>query len=645
MNVEYAKELQLQLYCKRQWGLGPKWMTATGGVEEFEDLRDEIARLLAPHIKRHNFQRVPSAWHASLLLRQIQDITTQTGSPAWVYRGQSNSKWSIQPSLFRDGVDQDAEIERLYLFENLMGHMSFNCTSIFYGPMGSPDQLNLRVGKNAYRASAQHYGLKTPLVDLTTDPDVAIFFALNGPTAQDGLSTVYCRPIGPEMEIILPPPMVQRLYVQSGLFAGRETSFEKGFAVQFPKSGSESFQVLREGGKPVDLVPQETWLDPVVDMVERMFAKEIPSDSREDFVDAGRQLMSSYDAFYENPIAYWMRYVEHFEDFGHDLFLTPVDGLKGVNLDYEILDSVIRSNIEVSASIAQLYRWMMREHGDHLEPMARQWQENFAVRLDQIVGESGYAHDSELRSFMKRYGLQPSPAEKPTKPTRPRTDPSVDAIEKPSGIAKGPSEPASDWLRALQSYRQTRDESIIRIQFVYSLDLTFALPKASQEIREAVEQQWHGLHNRVMNRIIKPGYADGIPEPWLANLCKHLLKAVQHECLLKVEGGGEPKLNPASFAATLWDMEPSTVTSVVFESNRPPTTMLSVIPLSVFRKISGVGRTDLGDLSNNPLLCLEEDERWEIWTTHVLPVAEVCLQSSERLILHPGRVARCRDSS
>jgi hypothetical protein len=98
----------------------------------------------------------------------------------WFYRGHSNKNFQLVPSLFRLGRTESFstwdEVET-YLME------CFKCEATPH--LVSPPQNDLE-----WLALAQHYGLPTRLLDWTTNPLVALYFAVEDNSAND--ADVWC---------------------------------------------------------------------------------------------------------------------------------------------------------------------------------------------------------------------------------------------------------------------------------------------------------------------------------------------------------------------------------------------------------------------------------------------------------------------
>lgn len=92
----------------------------------------------------------------------------------FVFRGQGDKNWNIQASLFRDVNIARSEHELLEGYLNKFPEYS------------SQSMINTF-------ADMQHYGIPTRLVDWTTNPLIALFFACNSQPEKDGRVFFYPR--------------------------------------------------------------------------------------------------------------------------------------------------------------------------------------------------------------------------------------------------------------------------------------------------------------------------------------------------------------------------------------------------------------------------------------------------------------------
>jgi hypothetical protein len=126
-------------------------------VKSLTEYVDKLEQLLAGSKARHNLAVPCQNW----------------------YRGISNSKYALQPSLFR--VKKPTELEYLKLEAKMM--QDFERHAILRGtaePNGEDNRS--RILKLFHM---QHYGVPTRLLDWSTNPFIAMYFALSTGTPED----------------------------------------------------------------------------------------------------------------------------------------------------------------------------------------------------------------------------------------------------------------------------------------------------------------------------------------------------------------------------------------------------------------------------------------------------------------------------
>lgn len=101
---------------------------------------------------------------------------------SWVFRGQADSSWDVLPKAGRpeyciENTIHEPAVDDLTLFRHWRSQAIAYCSTL---PENDLECL----------AIAQHYGLATRLLDWSTNPLVALYFACDSHTTSDG--AVYC---------------------------------------------------------------------------------------------------------------------------------------------------------------------------------------------------------------------------------------------------------------------------------------------------------------------------------------------------------------------------------------------------------------------------------------------------------------------
>ena len=122
-----------------------------------------------------------------------------------LFRGQTNFMWPLLPKIAR-GKESETKVALLDYERNLIETAKYKLPSVFRAELEPLDLLAL----------LQHYGIATRLMDVTSNPLVALFFACSGNIDTDGEVIVFEKCI----EHIAPYP-IQNAIADSYRFVGK----------------------------------------------------------------------------------------------------------------------------------------------------------------------------------------------------------------------------------------------------------------------------------------------------------------------------------------------------------------------------------------------------------------------------------------
>jgi hypothetical protein len=251
-------------------------------VDDLASLRKEIDEVWdqVKKLDEKTFE-VDTPWHAAVVLidlmasaasaepldetsAHVKDLSQLKSVPAmqYVFRGEGNYTYALCPSYFRPYNDgRHPELSRaINNFAAMLKYASDHC---FANDTG---RQNFDIG--LFVGAAQHYAGNTHLMDWTTDPCIAVGFAADY-APKDPFSVVYALPtfraVQHNAKFYLPPPFVERLYLQRGLFIEtpeREDDHalqESCISIRFRED--REFKVIRNGHEIQDLMKPFAALD------------------------------------------------------------------------------------------------------------------------------------------------------------------------------------------------------------------------------------------------------------------------------------------------------------------------------------------------------------------------------------------------
>jgi len=410
-EIFLARWVYEQIACIRDQSFGPALRMPPYCFEIYDYLLPALEKFVGPPRQEVlGVYEVPSPWHAVLILESLQHNLCMRNQRA-VFRGQENSEWKICSSISRKNVNIQLEKFKAKLFCDILSEMSFNLTTVI-----SPDsgRFDLCVPQSGYLAAAQHYGIKTELVDFTSDPAVAVFFASCGtPPTQKSSVFVFSLENAVESgcDIIIPPPFVERLHTQRGFFlrhSDASTPWEGSkhvlCEIRFPCSYDfRPFSVVRDGRR-IDLLKSSLPIEAITSIVNETVAsspiESIPQSQYEQIVfRASQALKSKFADFYQDPELWWYKYLTSFEDMLYWTAYFPGEHFPAKNslaINREILNNIVRSNPELVRSISQLYRRGLKIGGSLFHAEMKPFIEEVVSLLENLMTENSVPHNPSL---------------------------------------------------------------------------------------------------------------------------------------------------------------------------------------------------------------------------------------------------------
>jgi hypothetical protein len=349
--------------------LGPRLISRTPEehlkLKTLSDTHRELFNTAIGEIEMVNARtsRAPSAYHALLLLSSLEELAiSKTVNSRPIFRGQPNLYDPI-PSYFRSDTDRQVSEQSANMFAALIDRLrNANGNS---GP-----------ARQSYVAIAQHYGIRTRLLDFTPDPAVAVYFA-----AKDALpvghteAVVYYLPLNNVWDaggrFYLVPAFAERVYLQRGIFVEVPETEVRSFRqrcreVRIPHD--PDFQIVRHGHK-INILRADKWLKRAIEWSTkqaRASGGQPPSTTSPLWFSALQELGYPSFASRATEMMEIARWVDNISDLLYWLVLTIIDNQEV--FDPNTMALIARDNLDTIKDFLILFEteivWMQHE-GQH----------------------------------------------------------------------------------------------------------------------------------------------------------------------------------------------------------------------------------------------------------------------------------------
>jgi len=310
----------------------------------------------------------PSCWHAAIMLTLLQLEFRHEGRQL-AFRGQAAVEWELTTSWQRaDPADRKSLLRKRLRFETFS--------------MQIGQELGFSMPKPVLRAISQHHGFRSNLLDLTTDPLIAIWFAMdfeNNHTHKR--RCVWYRDVASlahrGSRFVLPPPFLCRLHAQRGFFLdrsrGRGADLRGSFHLltfDWLDETDEEFQLLWLGSS-YPAYPHVQWIERLTNQVQELDHKlhrtryrkallgEIREIAHNELADSNQSGEYGASTSHEVPL--------HDEPWASDThsgllydaiyrLAAVIEHIEGTRLHMPVLQTLIKHNPDLSRSLVEAIR-------------------------------------------------------------------------------------------------------------------------------------------------------------------------------------------------------------------------------------------------------------------------------------------------